>query len=129
MARQRSDSLVPMGLGVAVECREHDGQDPGSVVADQTHDVLIVPVVQSSLGHLTLQYNKVTYTEDNNSECVFGWEWMRHLEVRAGHTLGQLPEERLHNFDELRRLDDVQDLLQFVEEHHLFRTVCLWPIL
>lgn len=47
------DSLVPVGLGVAVERWEHDGQDLGGVVADQAHDVLIVPVVQSSFCHLT----------------------------------------------------------------------------
>lgn len=52
-----------------------------------------------------------------------------YLEVRAGHTLGQLPEERLLHLDKLGGLDDVQDLLQFVEEHHLFRTVGLGPIL
>ena len=35
-----------MGLAVLVECREHDWQDDGCVVADEGHDVLIVPVVQ-----------------------------------------------------------------------------------
>ena len=34
-----------MGLAVLVECREHDWQDDGCVVADEGHDVLIVPVV------------------------------------------------------------------------------------
>lgn len=48
-----SDSLVPVGLGVAVEGREHDGQDLGGVVTDQAHYVFIVPVVQSSFCHLT----------------------------------------------------------------------------
>ncbi len=52
-----------------------------------------------------------------------------HLEVRAGHTLGQLTEERLHDLHELGRLDHVQDLLQLVEEHHLLRTVSLGPVL
>lgn len=47
------DSLVPVGLGVAVEGWEHDGQYLGGVVTDQAHDVLIVPVVQSSFCHLT----------------------------------------------------------------------------
>lgn len=51
----RGDSLVPVGLGITVQRREHDGQDLGGVVADQAHDVLIVPVVQSSLCHLTAQ--------------------------------------------------------------------------
>lgn len=51
----RGDSLVPVGLGITVQRWKHDGQDLGGVVADQAHDVLIVPVVQSSLCHLTAQ--------------------------------------------------------------------------
>lgn len=47
--------------------------------------------------------------------------------MRAGDTLGELSEERLLDFDELGRLDDVQNLLQLVQEHHLLRTVSLWP--
>lgn len=54
---------------------------------------------------------------------------MSDLKVRAGHTLGQLSEEGLHDFDKLRGLNDVQDLLQFIEEHHFFWTVGLRPIL
>lgn len=52
-----------------------------------------------------------------------------YLEVGAGDTLGQLPEERLHDLDELRRLDHVQDLLQLVQEHHFLRAVSLRPVL
>ena len=44
--------LVPVALGVLVESREHDGEDLGGVVTDQTHDVLVVPVVQRPLCHL-----------------------------------------------------------------------------
>ena len=47
----------------------------------------------------------------------------------AGDTLGQLTEQRLHDLDELRGLDDVQDLLQLVEEHHLLGAVGLGPVL
>lgn len=50
-----------------------------------------------------------------------------YLEVWTGHTLGQLSEQWLHDLDELRGLDDVQDLLQLVEEHHLFGAVGLRP--
>ena len=59
-----------MGLGVAVERWEHDGQDLGGVVTDQAHDVLIVPVMQSSLCHLnnTVFRNRVTLQTDNNKE-------------------------------------------------------------
>lgn len=52
---------------------------------------------------------------------------MSYLEVWAGHTFSKLSEERLLDFDELRRLNDVQDLLQLVQEHHLLWTVSLWP--
>lgn len=44
--------LVPVALGVPVECREHDGEDSGSIVTYQAHDVLIVPVIESTLCHL-----------------------------------------------------------------------------
>ncbi len=54
--RPRGDSLVPVGLGVAVQRWEHDGQDLGGVVTDQAHDVLIVPVIQSSFCHLTTHW-------------------------------------------------------------------------
>ena len=43
-----------MGLAVLVECREHDWQDDGCVVADEGHDVLIVPVVQRPLSNLCI---------------------------------------------------------------------------
>lgn len=41
-----------MGFGVPVKRGEHDGQNPGCIVADQTHYVLVVPVVQGSFCHL-----------------------------------------------------------------------------
>ena len=41
-----------MGLAVLVERREHDWQDDGGVVADEGHDVLVVPVVQRTLSNL-----------------------------------------------------------------------------
>lgn len=44
--------LVPVTLGVLVESGEHDRQDLGSVVTDQAHDVLIVPVIQCSFSDL-----------------------------------------------------------------------------
>lgn len=44
--------LVPVALGVPVECREHDGEDSGSIVAYQAHDVLIVPVIECTFCHL-----------------------------------------------------------------------------
>ena len=41
------------------------------------------------------------------------------LEVFAGHTACQLLEEANLHFGELGRLDDVDDLFQLVQEHHL----------
>lgn len=53
--------------------------------------------------------------------------FMSYLKVWTRHTLGQLPKQRLHDFNELRRLDDVQDFFQLIQKHHLFRAVCLGP--
>ncbi len=39
--------------------------------------------------------------------------------MRAGYTARDLSEKRLLNLDELCRLDDVQDFLNFPEEHDL----------
>lgn len=47
-----SSLLVPVALRVPVERGEHDGEDPGSVVTYQAHDVLVVPVIERPLGHL-----------------------------------------------------------------------------
>lgn len=40
--------------------------------------------------------------------------------MRTGHTFRDLPEQGLLNFDKLRRIHDVQNLLDLAEEHHLF---------
>lgn len=44
--------LIPVGLGIAVQGWEHDGQDLGRIVTDEAHNVLIIPVIQRSLCHL-----------------------------------------------------------------------------
>ena len=41
-----------MGLAVLVQCWKHYWQDDGGVVADEGHDVLVVPVVQRPLSNL-----------------------------------------------------------------------------
>ena len=41
-----------MGLGVAKERRKNDGEESLTVVTDETHDMVIVPVVESSLSNL-----------------------------------------------------------------------------
>lgn len=45
-------SRVPVLFGDPVEAGKHDGQDDAGVLLDQAHDVLVVPVVQSSLCNL-----------------------------------------------------------------------------
>ena len=77
------NGLVPMRLAVLIQRGKHDGQDDGGVVADQGHDVLVVPVVQGALGH---------------------------LKVRAGDALGQLVEERHHHLLKLCWLNHIQNL-------------------
>lgn len=47
-----------MAFGVPIERRKHDGEDAGSVVTDQAHDVLIVPVVEGALCHLGGQWSQ-----------------------------------------------------------------------
>ena len=41
-----------MGLGVAKERRENDGEESLTVVTDEAHDIVIAPVVESSLSDL-----------------------------------------------------------------------------
>lgn len=99
---QTVDGLVPVGLRVVVERGEHDGQDDRRVLGDQRHDVVVVPVVKSTFGD---------------------------LKVGRADAFGDLCEERDHHFLEFGGLDDVEDLLQLVEEHHFFRTVRFRPVL
>ena len=49
--------------------------------------------------------------------------------MRAGDAASNLSEELRHDLDELHRLHDIEDLLQFVEEHDLLWTVHLGPVL
>ena len=46
------NGLVPMRLAVLIQRGKHDRQDDRGIVADQGHNVLIVPVVQGALGNL-----------------------------------------------------------------------------
>lgn len=48
----RKDLLVPVTLGVLVERWKHDRENFGCVIADQAHDIFVVPIVQCSLCHL-----------------------------------------------------------------------------
>lgn len=50
-----------------------------------------------------------------------------YLKVRTWNTLGKLSKQRLHNFYKLWGLNDIQNFLQLIQEHHLFRTMGLGP--
>ncbi len=91
-----------MRLGILVQGGEHDGQNGGGVVAYQRHDVLIVPVVEGSFGH---------------------------LKMRRAHTLGELLEQGHLHFLKLDRLDHVEYLLELIQEHDLLGRVGLGPVL
>ena len=62
------NSLVPVGLGVLVECRDDDGKEALAVVPNQTHDVVIAPVVECTLRNLDQE----------------GWEQMTGQEAMGG---------------------------------------------
>ena len=47
--------------------------------------------------------------------------------MRTADASGDLLEERNHDFLELVRLDHIQYLFQFIQEHYFFRAVYLWP--
>ena len=51
-----------MGLGVAEEGREDDGEERLTVVVDEAHNIVIAPVVQGSFCHLESQSESVTLT-------------------------------------------------------------------
>ena len=44
--------LVPVRLRVFVQGRKHDGQNHGGVFCEETHDVLVIPVVERAFGDL-----------------------------------------------------------------------------
>jgi len=53
-------------------------------------------------------------------------EW--YLEVRAGDTLGELFEQRLHHLLKLGRFNDVKYLLQLIQIHHLHHVSSTSPV-
>ena len=55
--------------GVAEERREDDGEESLTVVADQTHDIVVAPVIQSSLRNLwTQELHTHTHTHTRGRE-------------------------------------------------------------
>lgn len=90
-----------MRLGVLIQGREDDWEDSGDVVAHEIDNVLVVPVVERSLGN---------------------------LEVLRVDASGELLEERNLDLLELDGLDDVENLLDLIEKHDLLRRVDLGPV-
>lgn len=50
---QRDDLLVPVCFGVLIQSWKHDWKNHCSIFCQETHDVFIVPVVESSFGNLS----------------------------------------------------------------------------
>eukprot|EP00050_Salpingoeca_kvevrii_P003372 m.223265 g.223265 ORF g.223265 m.223265 type:complete len:608 (-) comp10822_c3_seq1:2384-4207(-) len=97
---ERVNGSVPVRLGVLVERREHDGDDDRRVFRDEGQHIVVVEKVQGALGN---------------------------LKVRARDAARQTLEERHLNLDKLVRLNDIQDLLNFVEEEHFLGAIDLGP--
>ena len=127
-----------------VQAAEHDGQDLVDVLLDQAEDVLVVPEVQRPLGHLPggggggggkkrererererESERDVGMERRGNTSLDVGQALLRnqeYLEVGISHTSGDLLEQGLLDLLELRGLDDVQDLLDLPQVHHLVPT-------
>lgn len=97
---RQKDSPIPVRLGILIQCWEYNGQDDRQVVSHQVDNVLIVPIIQGTLSN---------------------------LEVLRIDTSGQLGEQRNLNLDELGGVNDVEDLLHFVEEHDFLGRIDLGP--
>lgn len=92
--------LVPMCYWIPVQWWHHDRKYNLRIFLYQRHNILVVPIVQCSFGH---------------------------LEMWTGHALRYLSEQKFHDFLKFSRLYDVQNLFQFVQKHHFFGTVRFRP--
>lgn len=52
---------------------------------------------------------------------------VNYLKMWTRYAFGYLTEQRLLYFDKLWRIDHIQDLLNFTQEHHLLLGACLGP--
>lgn len=59
----RLDSRVPVFFGDPVQTCEHYRKNHIGVLLNQTHDVLIIPVVQSSLSHLDTHIHNLSVSK------------------------------------------------------------------
>lgn len=50
------------------------------------------------------------------------------MEMRTGHALSQLVEKRLLNLYEFSRIHNLEDILDFVQEHDFLGAVGLRPV-
>ena len=53
---------------------------------------------------------------------------MTNLEMWASDRFGELMENGLLYFCEFRGIHDFEDIFYFVEEHHFFGAIDLWPV-
>ena len=98
-----------MCLGVFVECREDDGEEGLTVVSNQTHNIVITPVVQRPLCNLDKTW--VTGQVGGYVECMEIVQAMAatftYLKMRAGDTAANLLEQRVHDLHKLNGLHHV----------------------
>lgn len=95
------DIPVPVPLGILIQGRKHDGKNNFHVIADEIAEVFVVPEVQCAL---------------------------RDLEVWTSNRLGELMEKGFLNLGELGWVHDLEDVLNFIEEHDFLRAVDFWPV-
>ena len=108
-----------MTLRVLIERREHDREDDFDVVTDQVAEIFVVPEIECSLGDLRLVLIIYHPSEDPMDT---------DLEVGTGNGLGQLVKQWLLNLSEFGGVHNLKDVLNFVKEHHLLRTINFGPI-
>ena len=83
--------------------------------------------ISDMMYSLFQKYNALsaTWTPYKVNIILLDWEFdlCIHLKVWTGDTLGNLLEQWFLDFDELRRLDHIQNLLDLTQEHHLVRKI------
>lgn len=90
-----------MSFRVLIEWRKHYRKNDLDVVAHKIAKVLVIPEIQGSFSN---------------------------LEMRTCDRLGKLVEEGFLDLGELGGVHDLEYVLHFVQEHHLFGTIGLRPI-
>lgn len=96
--------------------------------------LFLPPAIQESssgsfLTHQIKFHVSASWSYYRNTYNIWIDAGITHLEVWAGHTLGQLSEKRFHHFNKFRRFNHIQKLLELIKEHHLLWAMSLWPVL